>query len=388
MDRAHRHNGNEFGRTFAPACRAPFHILESRAMKVQPRLFTRAFGTIAMLLAGLGVAVAASPVCSQLEAQLSQFSRTQSPGAYQQFADAANQQRNELARAQAAAQQAGCSGGFLFFRPQQSPNCGNLTATVDRMQANLARLEQSRDQYAYSNGATSPARMRVLQSLGDYQCGPQYAPYASSRQGFFGIFGGPGYPPPNYNDNFNGGVPGFGGGTYRTLCVRSCDGYYFPISFSTSSARFPTDQAVCQSMCPGADVALYVHQNPGQESEDMVSLAGASYASQPFAFLYRQSYNQSCTCRATGAGATAAGGSFTPVPRTVVVAGGPTSDDVVVPIPLRKPNLSADPETIANTAGDFTPALVKPRTTGAAVAAISSPGQGVRQVGPSYYYAK
>ena len=26
--------------------------------------------------------------------------------------------------------------------------------------------------------------------------------------------------------------------TYRTLCVRMCDGFYFPISYATSSSQF------------------------------------------------------------------------------------------------------------------------------------------------------
>ena len=36
-----------------------------------------------------------------------------------------------------------------------------------------------------------------------------------------------------------------------TLCVRTCDGYYFPISFSTTQDRSPEDERTCQAMCPG-----------------------------------------------------------------------------------------------------------------------------------------
>ena len=36
-----------------------------------------------------------------------------------------------------------------------------------------------------------------------------------------------------------------GGGTYRTLCVRTCDGYYFPISFKVTRAKFNTDSIAC-----------------------------------------------------------------------------------------------------------------------------------------------
>src|SRR5688572_4629876 len=35
-------------------------------------------------------------------------------------------------------------------------------------------------------------------------------------------------------------------GTYRTWCVRSCDGYYFPVSFSTTREHLSTDQVTCE----------------------------------------------------------------------------------------------------------------------------------------------
>ena len=37
--------------------------------------------------------------------------------------------------------------------------------------------------------------------------------------------------------------------TYRTLCVRLCDGYYFPVSFSTLPNHFQRDAELCQSRC-------------------------------------------------------------------------------------------------------------------------------------------
>src|SRR5690606_29512315 len=32
-------------------------------------------------------------------------------------------------------------------------------------------------------------------------------------------------------------------GTYRTVCVRLCDGFFFPISFATTPDRFGADEA-------------------------------------------------------------------------------------------------------------------------------------------------
>ncbi len=337
---------------------------------------SRVLGAVVAALCSTSVCLAAAAVCSQLESQLSSMG-TNSGGGYQQYSDAAKRQRNELAMAQGAAQQAGCFGGFLFFMPQPSPRCGALMANVDRMQANLSRLEQARDQNSrYSTTAAS--RMRVLQALGDAQCGPQYAPYASGR----GYYGGP--------SQLN---PPSARGNYRTLCVRTCDGYYFPISDRTNSGHFATDQAVCQSLCPGADVGLYVHQNPGQQSEDMVSLNGTAYTSQPFAFLYRQSYNPACTCNPASNGV-AGGAGFTKVPR-VAVAGavsvpGAVGDQTgdtgpIVPAPMPRPDRLADPETLANMKGGFTPVPITPKVS-EAIAAAAQSGPRVRVVGPSYSY--
>ncbi len=86
----------------------------------------------------------------------------------------------------------------------------------------------------------------------------------------------------------------FGGGSYRTLCVRSCDGYYFPISTVTTRGNFARDDAVCQSLCPQA--ALYAHSS-GSESENMYRVAdGRSYKELETAFAYRKTYNPSCSC--------------------------------------------------------------------------------------------
>jgi hypothetical protein len=83
---------------------------------------------------------------------------------------------------------------------------------------------------------------------------------------------------------------------YRTLCVRLCDGYYFPISFSTRRDRFASDASKCERQCPTRS-RLYVYRNPGEEIEDMRDLKGNPYRSLPTAMLYRTKYVADCTCR-------------------------------------------------------------------------------------------
>lgn len=84
-------------------------------------------------------------------------------------------------------------------------------------------------------------------------------------------------------------------GGYRTVCVRMCDGYFFPISFSTTRERFAADEAACQSRCSG-DARLFVYRNPGEEPESMVDLSGRPYGKMKTAFLYRTAYDASCKC--------------------------------------------------------------------------------------------
>ena len=60
-------------------------------------------------------------------------------------------------------------------------------------------------------------------------------------------------------------------GAYRTLCVRVCDGYYFPISYATNRSHFNIDAAVCQSMYPPGEASLYVHRTTGEDARQAVS---------------------------------------------------------------------------------------------------------------------
>ncbi len=86
------------------------------------------------------------------------------------------------------------------------------------------------------------------------------------------------------------------GGTYRTVCVRMCDGFFVPISFSTRRDNFQQDQAKCRATC-GEDARLFVHRNPGEAIEDAVDLAGRPYSRLPNAFRFRKTRVEDCACR-------------------------------------------------------------------------------------------
>jgi hypothetical protein len=83
--------------------------------------------------------------------------------------------------------------------------------------------------------------------------------------------------------------------TYRTVCVRLCDGAFVPISFSTTRDRFKQDAAKCQSQC-GSPSRLFVYKPTGSP-DDMVDLSGQPYRVLPTAFKFRTEYDASCSCR-------------------------------------------------------------------------------------------
>src|SRR5207247_9617553 len=141
-----------------------------------------------------------------------------------------------------------------------------------------------------SSGDSGGHGRGIVARLGQTECGPHYRQYANSGPGGFfeQLFGGP--PPGSFAD-----APM--SGTYRTLCVRACDGFYFPISYSTVPSKFAEDERLCQRLCPATEVSLYSYRNPGEDVARAVSASGRLYMDLPAAFSYRQQYNPSCSCR-------------------------------------------------------------------------------------------
>jgi hypothetical protein len=85
-------------------------------------------------------------------------------------------------------------------------------------------------------------------------------------------------------------------GASRTVCVRLCDGYYFPINFAVTRDKLQRDSGVCASRC-GAQGRLFVHRNPGGSVEDMEDLSGRPYRQLRTAFLYRTELVANCKCQ-------------------------------------------------------------------------------------------
>jgi Protein of unknown function (DUF2865) len=246
---------------------------------------------------------AISPVCGRLEAQLAAIDRGVGgdPARAEQarrLEDASTKQQAELDRTQTQWQRLGCQPLTLFsIFVNQPPQCNALNGQIQQMRANFDRT-MSDLQRTRHGGDDEMQRQSVIGALAQNNCGPQYRAAAAQPRGFFeSLFGGntgTAAPPAP------GDYPQVGGSGYRTLCVRTCDGFYFPISYSTSPTRFAEDEQACQKLCPAAEAVLYSHRNPGEDVAQAVAGNGRVYRDLPNAFRYRREFNPSCSCKSPG----------------------------------------------------------------------------------------
>src|SRR5713226_9795393 len=246
-----------------------------------------------------------NPMCPRLEAQLATIDRGGGDPAkdeqIRRYQDAAAKQQSELDRVTSQAKRMGCdSSGFFSLFSGQSAQCGPVNNQIQQMRANLEQITTSLERLRTGGLGGSDRdnqRRSVLTALAQNNCGPQYANAARGPGNFLeSLFG---------NNNNNPVAPpgadlGAQSGTYRTVCVRSCDGAYFPISFATVPGRFPDDERTCKTLCPAAEATLYSYRNPGEDMNQAVSINGQPYSSSPNAFRYRQEFNPSCACKAAG----------------------------------------------------------------------------------------
>jgi len=244
-----------------------------------------------------------NPTCQRLEGQLTSLDRGNADPAradqIRRAEDSVNRQQFEVDRLVSQGRQMGCErSGFFSIFSNPPPQCGALNRQTDQQRTALERMQVQLEQLQGGTTERAAQRQSLLIALADNNCGPQYrsAALAGQQGGFFDrLFGNS-----TNNGGFSSTAPGPMGGTYRTVCVRTCDGFYFPVSFSTTPDRFRDDEQACQRMCPAAEVSLYTYHNPGEDVSQAVSLNGRLYTELPTAFQYRKALSPACSCRRPG----------------------------------------------------------------------------------------
>jgi hypothetical protein len=280
----------------------------------------------------------------------------------------------------------GCdASGFFSLFNNQSAQCGPVNNQIQQMRGNLDQITSNLERLRMGSGASDRDNQRrsVLLALAQNNCGPQYA--AAARNG------GGNFLDNLFNNNGGGQVAapvdaGPPSGTYRTVCVRSCDGFYFPISFATVPARFQDDDKTCKSLCPAAEASLFTYRNPGEDMNQAVSINGQPYSSSPNAFRYRQEFNPSCACKA-------AGQTWSDALKTIDDKGSVEQGDIIVTEerskkmsqPQGKPPV-APKKGAAPTTATTAPAAESPAPT--APATDANGNKQIRTVGPTFIPAR
>jgi Protein of unknown function (DUF2865) len=248
------------------------------------RLYAAAALTAALLLS---IAPAMANVCRSIEAELSTISRGPSPRERQLAGRAAT----EAQRLHAHMRSIGCDRqAFLFFGQPPPAECGGYRARLAQLQA------AGRAAYGPDEGR----RRQLMSMLVSYNCRTSpTAPEARSvplTAGLFddgsrrrGVIDSSDIDRPRIESR----VRSVGG---KAVCVRTCDGYYFPLHVRNASLREDGD-ALCQSLCPAAETRIYF--KPG-EIEAARSSEGEAYGDLENAFRYRKTYDASCSCRRPG----------------------------------------------------------------------------------------
>jgi hypothetical protein len=273
--------------------------MQNRLSLRLPRLSFRSGATTLLALLGVVVGLAGvdrarsqSTDCERLRQQIAESSRDPRGGQYQA---AAEKQRSEIDRTVAYAQSIGCDKKqFLFFGSAPPTECGPLNARMARMRANLDDLQARA-------GGGQGGRGELIARY-NAQCVNAQPRSPNLLEALFGqpkpseLKDEP-LTPDGLEEKTVGAVEARAGS--KAVCVRACDGAFFPVSYSATGGRLDGLEDMCHALCPNADVSLYTYPASG-EIEQAVAISGARYVDSPNALQYRKTFDSSCSCRRRG----------------------------------------------------------------------------------------
>ena len=275
----------------------------------------------ALALAGAGPAFAQSAECRGLQAQIATLSRGDT-GRASTYGRAAQKQRAELDRTAAYAGSIGCGKRqFLIFGEAPPPQCGSIENQMQRMRANLSQLEAQAGGGGGNEGAIRELTYRYTNRCRGPAPQVAAAPPPRERGLFDAIFGGAVEQPRRFNEpppfqsqieqvpldpvqrplddgEEDDTTPGSRGGS-RAVCVRKCDGGFFPVSYSARGRNLDGLADLCHALCPNADVGLFTLR-AGADIETALSPDGEAYTALPNALKFQKTYDPTCACKAPG----------------------------------------------------------------------------------------
>jgi hypothetical protein len=292
--------------------------------------------------------------CEVLKAQLTKASKVGTNSkAVKRYSNAIKQQTKMIAKVKGDLQRYKCSSG------NNAAACKKLTDAQKRMQANLNQLDKKRSNL--SSGKSKARIARIKSKLSANNCygnssvinvNAQKQPHREENGvKIIGKSGGHRLKSKVVTLSNSSRKPG----NYRTMCVRTCDGFFFPISSNTSPQSFERDELACKLMCPGTETNLFFHRSYDEESQDMISYRDQTpYADKEYAFIYRTKApgsTQTCSCNMAA--------FYAEMNRREALLNGNGEksskeiENITSVIPATKQDPGEDPETISNLEGNL-----------------------------------
>jgi hypothetical protein len=220
-----------------------------------------------VLIAASGTAHAQGSACQRMRGELASLD-----GGGRGAGGVAERQRAEVARLEAYYRDIGCEGGGLGFFGRR-PECSAIGSRLRE----LRNLRTQLDDQSRASSDTEQRRADLRAAIARDCAGvPDERPQEAWR----------------------------GRGSWRhvgrggeLVCVRTCDGFFFPLSTQPAGGNTPAE--LCQASCPNAETAVY-RMRVGGDIEDAVSERGKPYTQLANASRYKKELVSSCGCKGTG----------------------------------------------------------------------------------------
>lgn len=263
-------------------------------------MLRHALTAVATLLVGAGLSVPALASCDQLRFELANLHKDIDPqGQARKYARAIAEQKSSIRQLDFTMRQNGCSAGSMVVVDEAAAtDCGQYDEKRARMERNLEILEHKR-LAVLSETSTDTRRQELMQTLDAEGCNAEPVllstpgedfgaePLVRDDPGGFETIRVPSTDP-EYGDSQFVDLGGAAmNGTFRTMCVRTCDGAYFPVSSHASTLDFRRDAQVCSMMCPGTETELYFHAIRQESAEMRSTVSGRPYDDMPNAYHFR-----------------------------------------------------------------------------------------------------
>jgi hypothetical protein len=224
-----------------------------------------------------------------------------------QYARTAQRQQYEIDRTRSYAESIGCGSQQAgIFADEPPPQCGAIEARIARMQGNLSQLE-SRSQQDQADGGGARGDLIARYNAACLGGASNPADLAQSHgNGFFDQSSrNPSdlRPTPDDPDALSA-VPLNGDisdspperGVGKAICVRTCDGGYFPLAASATQDQLDGLQDLCKASCPNTEARLYTMAQ-GDDLSSATAIDGTPYTSLPAAFQFEKTFTPTCTCK-------------------------------------------------------------------------------------------